>query len=242
MDLTFLNDISLEKTVVNTRTSSVDHVPTNGAQLRLFKDGKVFPSAQLVDDHSLEYVAKGLEVGNGYDIIDTTHFPNYPQDNPRLVMVAVASKDSAKVDLFSSVGYNPDGTPKTSVLTQGSGTTGKWLITMLEEVYGEELFPEGVNFVDLVINTEFGLTTPNNIYHLPKRVARGANKGDMTYQRRTDTTLWPLTVLTPTTDEIVEVVDEESFDNIEANDSNIEDSNEQLTEDTVNENEVESLN
>ena len=171
MDLTFLNDISLEKTVVNTRVSSIDHVPANGAQLRLFKDGKIFPSAQLVEDHSLEYVAKEEEVGNGYDIVDTQHYPNYPQDNPRLVMVAIASKNLPKVDLFSSVGYNPDAnaSPKSSVLTQGSSTTGKWLITMLEEVYDLELFPEGVNFVDLVISTEFGLTTPNNIYHLPQQ-------------------------------------------------------------------------
>lgn len=196
MDLGFLNEISLTKTEARTRSASIDTTPASGAHLRLFSDGRIFPAAQTVVDHSLEYVAKGEEVGNGYDIIDTEHFPNYPKGNPRLVMIALVSKDMPKVDLFGSVGYNPDGgEPKTSVLTQGSSTTGKWLITLLEEVYGDDLFPEGTRFVDLIINTDFGITTPNNIYQFPKAVNRGPNKGEVKYQRRTDTELWPLTVL-----------------------------------------------
>jgi len=194
MDLGFLNDISLKKTEARTRNVSIDTTPADGAHLRLFADGRMFPAAQLVEDHSLEYVAKGEEVGNGYDIIDTKHFPNYPEGNPRLVMVALTAKDTPKVDLFGSVGYNKDNTAKSSVLTQGSSTTGKWLITLLEEVYGETLFGEN-RFVDLVISTDFGLTTPNNIYQFPKAVNRGPNKGEIKYLRRTDTELWPLTVL-----------------------------------------------
>lgn len=194
MDLGFLNDISLTKTEARTRSASIDTTPVDGADLRLFSDGRMYPAAQLVEDHSLEYVAKGEEVGNGYDIIDTKHFPNYPQANPRLVMVALTAKDNPKVDLFGSVGYNPDNSAKSSVLTQGSSTAGKWLIDMLLEVYGEDLFGEN-KFVDLIINLDFGLTTPNNIYQLPKKVNRGINKGDITYQRRTDTELWPLTLL-----------------------------------------------
>ncbi len=194
MDLQFLNDISLVKTETKTRHTSVDTTPAQGAHLRLMADGRIFPSAQLVEDHSLEYVAKDEEVGQGFDIIDTSKFINYPQENPRLVMVALVDKDMPKVDLFGSVGYNPEGgAPKTSVITQGSSTTGKWLIALLEEVYGVVLF-EDERFVDLIINTDFGLTTPNNIYHFPKTVNRGDHKGETTYQRRTDTEMWPLTI------------------------------------------------
>lgn len=209
MDLNFLNDISLTKTESRTRNASVDTTPAEGADLRLFSDGRIYPAAQLVEDHSLEYVAKGEEVGNGFDIIDTTNFPNYPQESPRLVMVALVSKDMPKVDLFGSVGYNPNGgAPKTSVLTQGSGTTGKWLIDMLQEVYGITDLFTNARFVDLKINDDFGLTTENNIYHFPKRVNRGEHKGDVTYQRRTDTEMWPLTLLIQP-EEITEVVDQE---------------------------------
>jgi len=209
MNLDFLNDISLTKTESRVRSASVDTTPAEGAHLRLFSDGRIFPASQLVEDHSLEYVAKGEEVGRGFDIIDTANFPNYPQDNPRLVMVALVDKDMPKVDLFGSVGYNPEGgAPKTSVLTQGSSTTGKWLIDLLQEVYGiADLFVDN-RFVDLVINSDFGLTTENNIYHFPKRVNRGEHKGDVTYQRRTDTEMWPLTLLVQP-EEILEVVEQE---------------------------------
>ena len=194
MDLGFLNDISLVKTeATRTRSTSIDTTPADGADLRLFSDGRIFPSAKLTADHNLEYVNKGDEVGNGFDIVDTAHFPNYPEGQPRLVMVALTPKDNAKVDVFGSVGYDEAGAPKNSVLSQGSSTTGKWLITLLEEVYGE-VFNEA-RFVDLVISNEFALTTPNNIYQFPKRVTRGENKGEMSYVRRTDTALWPLTVL-----------------------------------------------
>lgn len=196
MDLGFLNDISLTKTEARTRSASIDTTPASGAHLRLFSDGRIFPATQIVEDHSLEYVAREEEVGNGYDIIDTDHFPNYPKGNPRLVMIALVSKDAPKVDLFGSVGYDKsNGEAKSSVLTQGSSTTGKWLITLLEEVYGEDLFSEGTRFIDLVINMDFGITTPNNIYQFPKFTNRGPNKGEVKYQRRTDTELWPLTVL-----------------------------------------------
>jgi hypothetical protein len=196
MNLDFLKDLSLKETVVTTSRSHVDIAPAVGADLRVFKDGRVFPSADFVTTHNLEYVSKGDAVGNGFDIVDTNEFPGYPEGTPRLVMVALTAKDNPKVDLFGSVGYDDDNKPKAEVTKQGSSTTGKWLIPMLEEVYGEELFPEGIRYVDLVIKTEFGITTPNNIYLLPKKVTRGANKGTPSYQRRTDTTLWPLVVFT----------------------------------------------
>lgn len=193
MNLDFLKEISLTKTEVKTKRTAVDVSPQEGAHLRLFKDGRMYPSAELTEDCNLEYTDKGAEVGNGFDITDTEHFINYPQDNVRLIMVSLVSKKEPKVDLFGSVGYNSDNTPKVSVTEQGSKTTGTWLIDLLEEVYGEPLF-EDCKYVDLVVNFEYPLNTPNNIYHLPKKVSRGEMKGQITYQRRTDTTLYPLTV------------------------------------------------
>jgi len=206
MNLDFFTDISLTASEVKTR-GTIDTTPVPGSHLRLFKDGRLFPSEELVKTHNLEYVDKGEVTGNGFDIIDSKKSPHYPQESPRVVMIALVSKSLPKVDLFGSVGYNKDGTPKTSVLTQGSSTTGKWLITLLEEVYEEELFSGENRFVDLVVNEQFGVTTPNNIYQMPKTTSRGTNKGEITYQRRTDTTLWPLTVMEEITAEGVTLPD-----------------------------------
>lgn len=201
MDLTFLNTISLTKTEAKrTRTASQETTPAEGASLRVFADGRVFPSAQFTQDNSLEYVAKDEKVGNGLDVIDTEHFGNYPREATRILMVSLGSKDEPKIDLFKSVGYDDQGKPRSSVLTQGSKSFGIILLEMVEEVYGI-VTKDG--YLDLVISTEHGLTTPNDIYLLPTKVARGDKKGQLDFKRRTNTILWPLTVLEVATDNSV---------------------------------------
>jgi hypothetical protein len=229
MNLEFLKDMSLESTEVRTRSAAVETIPMDGADLRLFSDGRIYPSAQLVEDHNLEYVAKGTDeekddVGNGFDIIDTKLFSGYDQSNPRLVMVALVKKNLPKVDLFGRTSYDSKTfEPKSSVIDQGAATTGVWLIELLEEVYGP-IFTDDATFVDLKINVEFGVKTGNNIYHLPKKVARGEKKGEITYQRRTDTALWPLTVFEITREEVLEEVAEEEIPDTILEDLSLDDS------------------
>lgn len=208
MNLDFLNTISLTKTEARkTRNASQDTMPVNGADLRVFTDGRIYPSAQFAQDNSLEYVAKDEKVGNGLDVIDTEHFGNYPREATRILMVSLGSKDEPKIDMFKSVGYDDQGAPRNSVLTQGSKSFGITLLEMVEEVYSITA-TEG--YLDLVISTSHGLTTPNDIYLLPTKVARGDKKGQLDFKRRTNTTLWPLTVWEAKTD-VVEPKTEATF-------------------------------
>ena len=134
-----------------------------GLAIRLFRDGSVYPSADLVAKFSLEYpnavlkekvpipmkegeteqkYSNRFEVedakGNGFDVIDTATYPSFNAGGGRFILVSPVDRDKGRVDLFASTGYNEDGTPKSSVMNQGAKTFGAdELIPMLKEVYGD---------------------------------------------------------------------------------------------------------
>lgn len=128
-----------------------DWNPTSGLTIRLWKDGSVFPSEDLVKYFDLEYNnaltdeqilaikdgnAEKPFRGNGFDVIDSDDFPAF-KIGQRVLIVAPAEKDAGKVDLFASVGYNDDNTPKVTVMDQGAVTFGKdFLIPRVEEIFG----------------------------------------------------------------------------------------------------------
>jgi len=133
-----------------------------GMAIRVFKDGSVYPSSELVAHFDLEYkqallkekVALPLKEGetevkysnrfevegapgNGFDVIDTDKYPSFKVGGNRILIISPTSKASPKVDLFGSTTYEDNGTPKSDVLSQGAKTFGKdELIGMIEEVYG----------------------------------------------------------------------------------------------------------
>jgi hypothetical protein len=133
-----------------------------GLAIRLFRDGSVFPSQELVDKFNLEYVPAILkerkpvgepkegeeqkyqnvfeiegEPGFGFDVIDTKLFSVFQIPGKRLLLISAVDRSQPKIDLFGSTTYNDNGTPKTSVLGQGAKTFGaESLIPMVEEVYG----------------------------------------------------------------------------------------------------------
>lgn len=127
--------------------------PTEGLVLRLWKSGEVYPSQELIDEFDLEYrnalteeqeeavKAGTLEkpaMGFGFDVADTQEFPAFKVDG-RFLIISPVPKDvkGGRVDLFSTVGYNEDGTPKLKVFDQGLATFGKdFLIPRIEEIYG----------------------------------------------------------------------------------------------------------
>jgi hypothetical protein len=180
-----------------------------GMTIRVFRDGSIYPSAELIEKFDLEYGPKVMKddkalssTGNGFDVIDTQLFPSF-QVGKRILILNVTPKSSPKVDLFSSTTYNEDGTPKSSVLDQGSKTFGMDdLIPSIEEIYGITFFKpavvkdgiqassevEGIEFVDMSIVanpvTNEPWTVPNGVTYIPKKVSRGADKGQVTTQRR----------------------------------------------------------
>lgn len=221
MNFDFLKNTTLtvvEKTVAKASTgkTAMQRNPTNGASLRLFKDGSVYPSMDAVTKYNLEYSnfvpnnnALGYEeyvTPHGFDVIDSRKWAQYPQDAQPVVFITAVPKKSGLVDLFASAKVEG-----TSVMTQGSKTFGLELITMLQEVYNVELFTTQ-KWVDLTIVDNVELPSLDGIYNVPKTVAKGENKGMVTTKRRENITVNPLALFTvetmPTEDNEVQEFEE----------------------------------
>lgn len=188
--------------------------PTEGLTIRLWKNGEVYPSQELVDQFELEYKNRlsDEEVaaikagtmnkpfpGNAFDVADTADFPAF-QSPDRLLIINVVPKDTAKVDLFGSVGYKETMEPLMSVMDQGAATFGKdSLIPMIQEIYGIELTEENP-FIDLVFVGKNGPEKPEpfrmpagkTLAFFPKKVARGEKKGTLTVERRENPEIYVL--------------------------------------------------
>ena len=183
-----------------------------GLAIRVFRDGSVYPSAQLVDKFQLEYRHKENEVqGNAFDVIDTALYPTF-QVGKRILIISAVDKTAPKNDLFGSVGYDETGVPLLSVMEQGSKTYGKdSLIPMIEEIYGIKFYvpavaakaadgdkpaveaqaeQAGVQFVDLELianpatNEPWSLPNGKTVTYIPKKVSRGDAKGTVSTIRR----------------------------------------------------------
>lgn len=191
MNFNFLNTVSIAK-VEETPKAKVGKVaqernPTNGASIRLFKDGSIYPSQKLVDDYQLEYSKD--KSGNGFDIFSSTNWNQYPKDTENVVFITAIPKSNSRVDLFGQA-REVNG-ELTSVMKQGSKTFGLELIPMLESVYGIKLFADS-KYVDLVIVED--VTLKQDIVYVPKMVMKGEYKGTMTTERRENVTLMPLAI------------------------------------------------
>lgn len=199
----FLKNVKVEpnKKEVKERVYSKQELnPTNGADIRVFKDGRVYPSEALAQKDNLEYAEKGNKSGNAYDVFPSNKWNWYPKDIQQVVFIAMVPKSAPKADLFSEVTYDTDGTPKSTVLDQGAATFGKkYLVQMLADAYTqgnvETLFGTN-NYVDLVIVRDAVVATPDNIYLIPKVVSRGEDAGKPTFVRRENLVLNPLGLFT----------------------------------------------
>jgi hypothetical protein len=243
----FLNNIQIEENAPEVKVTKggngpvkQERNPSNGAHLRLFKDGKVYPSLALIDRFNLEYTDIATKGGNGFDITDSRKWTNTAKNPNAVLFISAVAKSSPKVDLFGSCTYyktgddipegKKAGDAKSSVVDQGPVTFGKQLIVMLREVYnldvttstdeeGNEVSEDNLfgksNFVDLFIAEDHGVTLPDGIYWLPKTITKGDNKGQQDVQRRENITMYPLVVFKEeyVTNEITtahEVTEEES--------------------------------
>lgn len=166
MSLSFLSNITLASNeevkpafVTSKATRAVVDRNPEGTKIRLFKNGAIYPSKELVENYALEYLPKDSEEkAFGFDIMSSKSFPNTAHLESSFLILAVVLKSLTKVDVFGSTKYYSaedvsklaaegtevvEGQPKSSVLDQGNTTFGKdVLIPMLKEIYGFE-FAEG---------------------------------------------------------------------------------------------------
>lgn len=175
------------------RTTTAKNRNPEKADIRIYKDGSVYPSAALVAEFDLAYLGKDVAGGNAFDVFKTAdcpHMASWAADEKAIFITAVP-RNLPKTDLFSGSKFNEDGSPKADVLTQGSNTFGsEVLLPALKEVYGIE--PNEDGFIDLTIMREAPLKTDNEIYYIPKVISRGDKKGQADLLRRENLTLFPL--------------------------------------------------
>jgi len=216
----FLDDLELEE--VTGRNSAggvkfggIDKNPVD-ADLRLFPDGSMYPSKELVKEFNLEYQPKdSTNPEYGFDIFSSKHWGQYQtakkaykaktgKDMPEIIVISPVSRHSAKVDAFGKTTYKKDGSPKSSVIDQGASTFGKQMIDeIFPEVLGKDPFAEGKAFIDLKINRENRIpSTQNGIYNIPKKLVKGKDAGKFSYTRRENAMFYPLTVVEQVSGEV----------------------------------------
>ena len=196
-DFSFLNEVEVITPEKETRVSvaKVDKYPTEGAVIRVWANGNIFPSPELVATLGLEYssiaVVDGVTepTGKGLDVFAFSKMPNAPQVAQDCIMISAVAKSAPKVDLFGSCKYDEAGQPKSSVLTQGGGTFGEEFIALIKEVYDIEI-PKGT-YLDLEVKLNISPKVSPIVY-LPKIVDRGPKKGQPDVARRENITIHPL--------------------------------------------------
>ena len=198
MNLDFLKNVDVKEIAVQAKASrvSLNKTPKDGADFRVYKNGKMFAHPDTTEGFNLEFAPKedGVLVGCGLDIFQSKDWPMIAIDENMLFVGIVPREGNSKIDVYGNTGYNEDGTPKRSVMSNSVQSFVKEsLIPMLEELYGVNF--EEVDFVDLVIQTDFPIVSPNGVYAIPKVVSKGKNKGESTLKARKDILVCPLTLL-----------------------------------------------
>ncbi len=183
MDYNFLRNVTLVDTG---RLRQPKEKNPTGIAVRVFASGEVYPSQELVDKYNLEYLNKDVEGNFGIDIVDSINWTP-TATFPRMIMFGFTPKKEAKVDLFGSCRWNDDGTPKSTVLTQGAKSE-----VLLDLVRQMGYLNDEQKYVDLQIVEEFPVKTENGIAYIPKIMERGEKKGEQTYERRENVTFYPV--------------------------------------------------
>jgi signal recognition particle subunit SEC65 len=207
MNFNFLNDIKLATIQSAPKTkggpAKINRIP-EGLAIRVYKDGRVYPSDSAVEQFNLEYLNKDSEeLQLGFDIVNSNNWTQYPSEAPSVLFLSPVAKTAPKVDLFGSVRYNEDGTPKNTVKEQASKNED--LLNAVQDIFGIVV----EDYVDLQFITDNTLTV--EVAYLPKTVARGPEKGQIKTERRENVVMYPMSLISIGEDELVttEVVTEE---------------------------------
>jgi hypothetical protein len=184
MSFNFLTNLVLE----DTRNTKVQRKTLpQGLTIRVYANGSVYPSQELIDKFNLEYpLKKDMETnpGNGFDLIDSSEWT--PTKNyPRVILLGLVPRSEPKVDLFSLARYDEEGKPKASVLTQGTVSAN-----LLDMVRSLGYLTEGQRYCDLKLEVDKPITLKDGIAFVPKVVEKGDRKGEATYERREDIVIY----------------------------------------------------
>lgn len=211
MDLSFLKNVEIKEVAIKAKAERIklNKEPVPGASFRVYKNGRIFTADSVATEHELEFTpkkeivipgkkndendTKDIVTGNGLDIFSSENWQMIATPEPMLFVAVVPRNDNPKIDVYGSTSYEEDGTPKRSIHSNTVSSFGKdVLVPLLESLYGINF--EEVDFIDLIMNTEYSVKAPRGVFSIPKTVSRGKNKGDLVFLTRKNITVFPLTV------------------------------------------------
>lgn len=210
----FLDNIELSEVAPKQvgRTKRAESNPTS-ADLRVFPNGELYPSLELIDEFSLEYQEEGFEgLENGFDLIDSELWGMLPKGTPRFLAIATVSKDSLRKPMLFGKSRKKDGQPVHSVGAQGSTASGLLLLDYLDRVLDVSI--GDLPYIDLQIVREHRIASNNGIYNLPYVQQKGEDSGTIKSVRREECEIFPLI---PTSLNQETPVEEPSKEEIEVN-------------------------
>lgn len=199
MSLSFLNNIEVAAAAVRTRTEKAVGSPRvklqrqpDTADLRIWKDGSIYPSDALVAEFDLEYQNKDAEKrGVGFDVAAAADMPNQITSPENFLVIGAVPREEGKLDVFATCTWDENNVPMKKVAEQGATSYGKaTLLPLLKEVYGVE--PNEIGYIDLSFVRSTPIVSPNGIFLVPKALVRGENAGKVVTERRENITLYPL--------------------------------------------------
>lgn len=200
MNFDFLKNVTLEEVPVKKKsggTTKIVKTPGEGADFRIYPDGKIYPSEAFALKHNLMFKAKvdGEYTGNGIDIFSSDDWGMIKgKIEQTVVFLSVIKRGEPKIDMWGSCSFDEEGNPKTDIFTQGKNTFSKTrLVAMLESAFN--LKKEEVKYFDIKVEEEQVIAHPSGVYHLPKVVSSGEHKGEPTYQRRENITICPISLV-----------------------------------------------
>lgn len=213
MDLSFLKNVEVKEVAIKAKAVRVglEKTPVAGADFRVYKNGRIFTHPDTATKWDLEFGPKAvyeddgkeITVGNGLDIFSSADWQMIQTPEELLFVAIVPREGNAKIDVYGSTTYNEDGTNKRSIDNNTISTFGAdVLLDLLTNVYGVNW--ETTEYVDLVMNTEFQIKAPKEVYSIPKVVSRGEKKGEPVFVTRKNISVFPLTVFVAKEDNTVD--------------------------------------
>jgi len=207
MNLSFLKNVEVKEVATKSKASRVtlEKHPVEGADFRVYKNGRIFPAAATATEYNLAFGpklegeedgAKAVTVGNGLDIFSSENWQMIATPQTMLFIGVVPRQGNAKIDIYGSTSYDKDsGEPTRDIYANSVSAFGKdTLIDLLTSVYGVDFSDEGVDYVDLSVARDFQIKAPHDVYSIPKVVSRGDKKGQPVFVTRMNISVFPLVV------------------------------------------------
>lgn len=184
--------------------------PNEGYDLRVFENGSVYPTQEIVNKLNLEYKPAYASPSNdhdvsyrgfGFDIIDpadcislkTAVEAGMPTG---FIILGHTPRVDGKVDIFRSTRYDEQENPKSTVLDQGAPSD---LAELIFAKYGDNAFgnqENKVGYVDVKILTDNVIPNPSTGVIIVNKFTNKKDRDEpvKTYVNRKNTTMFPLDV------------------------------------------------